>query len=79
MFKTLARVMPKLPRYKTLTALRYTRHMFKTLGRVMSKRLRYTISKYKTLTGLICDFFAFFLDTAIFSDSRARNWSFQAH
>ena len=61
--------MSKLPRYKTLTALRYTNDMFKTLPRVMSKSPSYTIFKYKTLTGL---FFAIFLDTTFFSAIRAR-------
>ena len=64
--------MSKLPRYKTLTALRYTNDMFKTLPRVMSKSPRYTVFKYKTLTGLFSRFFAIFLDNLFFFASRAR-------
>lgn len=38
----------------------------------MSKFPRYTIFKYKTLTGLFSRFFAIFLDNLFFFASRAR-------
>jgi len=61
--------MPKLPRYKTLTALRYTKVKHKTLPRVMSKSPSYTVFSHKTLTKV---FFMNFLDTTFFSAIRAR-------
>jgi hypothetical protein len=64
--------MPKLPRYKTLTALRYTKVIYKTLSRVMSKSPSYTVFSHKTLTRVFSRFFAIFLDTTFFSAIRAR-------